>query len=58
MTKLSRLSILATTALTLMTTAALAGNSQPPVQVSEPGLLGLFAGGVILAVAAARRYRK
>lgn len=53
---MTRLIALSTTILTLTTTAALAGNSTIPI--SEPGMLGIFAGGVILALALARRARK
>lgn len=54
----NKLVILATAAMALASSAALAGNGTPPVQVSEPGLIGLFAGGVVLALAIARRARR
>lgn len=37
----------------LISTAALAG-STPPIPVSEPGIAGIVAGGVIAAIAFAR----
>ena len=39
--------------ITLMSTAAMAGNAGP-IPVSEPGMIGIVAGGVVAAIAIAR----
>lgn len=41
----------------VFSTAAMAGLAQPPVQVPEPGMLGLFAAAVT-ALLIARKFRK
>ena len=54
---MTKMTAFSAAALSLISTAALAGNGEP-IAISEPGILGIFAGGVILALAIARRAKK